>query len=221
MKAADGPSGSAGGELRTRGWRGQATRQRLLDCAAAQLATTPYRDLKVTDIAREAGTSPATFYQYFVDIESLVLCLAEEIAEEGSKLALHIEGRPWRGSAGWSTSEELVDSFLEFWTAHQPELRVVELLSREGDERFRSARTRMLNAVTRALAEAIVEARGRTIAPGQVDPMAMAGALVSMLAHVSAHQSGFEAWDIGMSAVREAMVRLVYAGVNDKPRRNR
>ena len=28
-----------------------------------------YRDLKVVDIAREAGTSPATFYQYFPDVE--------------------------------------------------------------------------------------------------------------------------------------------------------
>ena len=41
----------------------------------------------------------------------------------------------------------------------------------------------------------------------------MASALVSMLAHVAAHQPGFEAWDIHVSDLRESMVRLVFWGV--------
>lgn len=57
---------------RVPGRRGQATRQKLLDCTADMLRTTSYRDLKVVDIAREAGTSPATFYQYFPDVESAI-----------------------------------------------------------------------------------------------------------------------------------------------------
>jgi hypothetical protein len=43
--------------------------------------------------------------------------------------------------------------------------------------------------------------------------MAMASALVSMLAHVAAHQPGFEAWDMHVSDLRESMVRLVFWGV--------
>jgi AcrR family transcriptional regulator len=192
---------------RVPGRRGLATRQRLLDCVGETLATTPYRDIKVTDITKGAATSPATFYQYFVDIEAAVLAIADDTADEGAKLAEHLEGAQWRGTAGWESAQSLVDAVLEFWTTHQPVLRVVDLLTEEGDDRFRQVRVRMLNALTRALASCI-EAYN-----GEVDAMAMAGALVSMLAHVAAHQTGFESWDIKMSQVREAMIRLVYWGV--------
>jgi AcrR family transcriptional regulator len=62
------------------GRRGQLTRRRLLDATMVLLETLPYRDVKVVDIAREAGTSPATFYQYFSDVEEAVLAIADEMA---------------------------------------------------------------------------------------------------------------------------------------------
>jgi AcrR family transcriptional regulator len=198
---------------RVPGRRGLATRAKLLDCAAAMLETTPYRELTVTDVAREAGTSPATFYQYFVDLETAMLVLADQVADEGSHLSELVGTKPWRGAAGWQSAEALVDGFLSFWLAHQPVLRVVDLLTEEGDTRFRRARVRMLNAVTRALAAVIDEAQTRAGRTAEVEPMAMAGALVSMLAHVAAHQPGFEAWDIHVADVRQAMIRLAYWGV--------
>lgn len=197
---------------RVPGRRGLATRQKLLDTTAALLRTTPYRDLKITDITRTAGTSPATFYQYFVDLEEVLLAVAEQTAEEGRRLAALIEDRPWRGAAGVASAEQLVDGFLEFWRANRPALRVLELLTSEGDERFRGLRNQMLNATTRALATAITDLRADNGRDG-ADPMAMAGALVGMLANLAAHRAGFEAWDIPMTEVREAMVRLVYWGV--------
>ncbi|ONH33142.1 TetR family transcriptional regulator [Pseudofrankia asymbiotica] len=198
---------------RVPGRRGLATRARLLDCAAAMLETTPYRELTVTDVAREAGTSPATFYQYFVDMETAMLALAEQVADQGSHLSDLVGARPWRGAAGWHSAESLVDGFLTFWQAHQPVLRVVDLLTEEGDQRFRRARVRMLNAITRALAGAVEEAQTRAGRSAEVEPMAMAGALVSMLAHVAAHQPGFEAWEIHVADLRQAMIRLVFWGV--------
>ena len=77
LRAADG---------RVPGRRGRATRQRLLECTRDMLTTTSYRDVKVIDIAREAGTSPATFYQYFADVEAAILVLAEEMAQQGQHL---------------------------------------------------------------------------------------------------------------------------------------
>ena len=68
---------------RVPGRRGRATRQRLLDCTAEMLRTTSYRAIKVIDIAREAGTSPATFYQYFPDVESAILVLADDMVAKG------------------------------------------------------------------------------------------------------------------------------------------
>lgn len=94
---------------RVAGRRGQATRQKLLDCLSEMLSSSPYRDVKVIDVARKAGTSPATFYQYFPDVEGAVLEIAEEMAKEGAGLTELVSARPWTGKAGWQTAEELVE----------------------------------------------------------------------------------------------------------------
>ena len=67
------------------------------------LRSTSYRDLKVIDIAREAGTSPATFYQYFADVEAAILVLAEEMAVDGEGLVRIVRDGVWRGKAGYQT----------------------------------------------------------------------------------------------------------------------
>src|SRR3954452_3878764 len=98
--------------------RGQATRQKLLGCLSDMLSSSPYRDVKVIDVARMAGTSPATFYQYFPDVEGAVLEIAEEMAKEGASLTEFVAERPWVGKAGWTSAEQLVDGFLAFWRKH-------------------------------------------------------------------------------------------------------
>src|SRR3954468_3428730 len=84
----DGGSAS-GNEMRTAdgrvpGRRGRATRQRLLEQTAAMLEAGSYRALKVVDIARSDGISPASFYQYFPEVEAAILVLAEEMSRDGS-----------------------------------------------------------------------------------------------------------------------------------------
>jgi AcrR family transcriptional regulator len=206
-KRADAPLRAVDG--RVPGRRGLATRKRLVECTIDLLSSSAYRDLKVTDITRAAGTSPATFYQYFVDLESVLLAVAEQTVEEGQHLVDLIAGQPWSGAAGVSSAEALVDGFLDFYRTHRPTLRVVDLLSTEGDRRFRHLRVLILNGMTKALAEEIRQVQGDT----EVDPMAMAGALIGLLPQMAGHQGGFEAWDIPFSDVRESMIRLIYWGV--------
>ena len=194
---------------RVPGRRGLATRRKLIDCTIKLLATTPYRDLKITDITRAAGTSPATLYQYFVDLEDVLLAVADHAIEEALQLVDLIEDRQWKGTGGVHSAEALVDGFLDFWRTHRPTLRVVDLLSTEGDKRFRHKRVLMLNALTRSLAAEIERINPRSGA----DPMAMAGVLIGMLAQVAGHQGGFEAWQINFADVRESMIRLIYWGV--------
>lgn len=90
---------------RVAGRRGQETRQKLLDCLSEMLSSSPYRDVKVIDVARKAGTSPATFYQYFPDVEGAVLEIAEEMAKEGAGLTELVGGRSWVGKVSWQTSK--------------------------------------------------------------------------------------------------------------------
>lgn len=199
---------------RVPGRRGLATRKRLVECTIDLLASSSYRDLKVTDITRAAGTSPATFYQYFVDLESVLLAVAEQAVEDGQHLVDLIVGRPWSGAAGVTSAEALVDGFLDFYRSHRPTLRVVDLLSTEGDRRFRHLRVLILNGMTKALAAEMKAMQADDdIDTRHVNPAAMAGALIGLLPQMAGHQGGFEAWDIPFADVREAMIRLIYWGV--------
>jgi AcrR family transcriptional regulator len=209
--AADRPEGLRAADGRVPGRRGLATRSRLLECTHHMLGTTSYRDLKVVDIAREAGTSPATFYQYFPDVEAAVLVLAEDMAREGQDLASLVRDQPWKGKAGAATAAAVVDGFLGFWEHHRSVLRVVELATLEGDQRFRKIRTSMLHELTRALAEQVDQfARDARHPAHGDDAMATAGVLVAMLAHVAAHRFGFEFWGIRTESLQTNMANIVY-----------
>jgi len=199
---------------RVPGRRGRATRTKLLECTSDMLRTRSYRDLKVVDIAREAGTSPATFYQYFPDVESAILVLADDMVSTGvEQFADLVRSSSWKGKAGYETADALAATMLAFWDEHQPLLRVVDLATEEGDRRFANVRTRLLNDLNNELARAAKAQQ--TAGRGQVgvDPNAIAGVLVAMLAHVSAHRLGFEFWGVRADDLRETMARLVYWSV--------
>ena len=197
---------------RVPGRRGRATRDRLLQCTAALLTSTPWRSIKVIDIAREAGTSPATFYQYFENVEQAILVLAEELMEGASALAALVDG-DWSEGCSWATATAVVSGFMAYWEENRSVFRVVELATEEGDLRFQGLRVRALNAVTVTLARVI--AGGRS--PAGSDPMAVAGTLISMLAHVAAHRYGFEFWGIRTTAMVDSQARMLHWAVTGRP----
>ncbi|MET8718428.1 TetR family transcriptional regulator [Streptomyces misionensis] len=201
---------------RVAGRRGQATRQKLLDCLSEMLSSSPYRDVKVIDVARKAGTSPATFYQYFPDVEGAVLEIAEQMAAEGAGLTELLEGRSWAGKSGWQTAQELVDGFLDFWKKHEAILRVVDLGAAEGDKRFYKIRMKILNSVNNSLADSITELRSKGRVDKDVNPSAVAGSLVAMLAAVAAHQKGFSSWGVKQAELKPNLALLVHLGVTGR-----
>ncbi|MFD8520401.1 TetR family transcriptional regulator [Streptomyces capillispiralis] len=201
---------------RVAGRRGQATRQKLLDCLSEMLGSSPYRDVKVIDVARRAGTSPATFYQYFPDVEGAVLEIAEQMAAEGAGLAGLMEGRSWAGKAGWQTAQEVVDGFLEFWRKNDAILRVVDLGAAEGDKRFSRLRTKILSSVNSALADAVTELQSKGRVDKDVNPAAIAGSLVAMLAAVASHQKAVSSWGVKQAELKPSLALLVHLGVTGR-----
>ncbi|MFI7383350.1 TetR family transcriptional regulator [Streptomyces sp. NPDC049813] len=201
---------------RVAGRRGQATRQKLLDCLGEMLSSSPYRDVKVIDVARKAGTSPATFYQYFPDVEGAVLEIAEQMAAEGAGLTDLVAGRSWAGKAGWATAQELVDGFLEFWRRNDAILRVVDLGAAEGDKRFYKLRMKILNSVNNSLADAVKGLQDKGRVDKDVSPAAVAGSLVAMLAAVASHQRGFQTWGVKQAELKPNLALLVHLGVTGK-----
>lgn len=196
MRAADG---------RIPGRRGRQTRDRLLDATAAMLESRSYRDLSVVEIARSVNTSPATFYQYFSDVEAAILVLAGRMVEDGAALREVVVQAEWSGKNARGAAEQLVDAFLEFWRTHSAVLRVVDLAIAEGDQRFRAIRNELLGPVTEALRDAAADL-GRS----DYDPSAIGAVLVSMLAHVAEHQHGLRSWGVGLDAVRDTMIGVVH-----------
>jgi len=201
---------------RVAGRRGQATRQKLLDCLSEMLSSSPYRDVKVIDVAPKPGTSPATFYQYFPDVEGAVLEIAEQMAAEGAALTQLLEGRSWVGKAGWQTAQELVEGFLEFWRKNDAILRVVDLGAAEGDKRFYKIRMKILNSVNNSLTDSVTELQAKGKVDKDVNPAAMAGSLVAMLAAVASHQKGFQTWGVKQAELKPNLALLVYLGVTGK-----
>src|SRR5579872_4886936 len=126
MAVADDPELIATTDGRVPGRRGRATRQRLLECTTELLSTTSWRSVKVIDIARQAGTSPATFYQYFENVEQAILVLAEELTEGAGELASLVDG-DWSEDAGWDTARAVVEDFMAYWETNRAVFRVVAL----------------------------------------------------------------------------------------------
>ncbi|CAB5033672.1 unannotated protein [freshwater metagenome] len=196
---------------RVPGRRGIATRQRLLQCTSDLLETTSYRDLKVVDIAREAGTSPATFYQYFPDAESALLALADRlVGEGGERLVRPLKAANWHGQNAYLACEAVADAFLEFWADHSALMAVIDLAALEGDQRFRDCRIQLLNTFTVAATEVLTRQRQAGFAAAEVDPEATAVVLVSMLSHVAAHQAGIAQSGVPIGQLRDAMARVMY-----------
>jgi AcrR family transcriptional regulator len=199
---------------RVPGRRGRAPRERLLGCTADLLTSTPWRSIKVIDIARQAGTSPATFYQYFENVEQAILVLAEELMEGAALLAELVDGN-WTPETSWETAQAVVTGFMDYWETNRSVFRVVELATEEGDLRFQGLRVRALNAVTVTLAR-VIGSGGAGASPAGNDPMAVAATLISMLAHVAAHQYGFEFWGIRTTAMVDSQARVLHWAVTGR-----
>jgi hypothetical protein len=124
-----------------------------------------------------------------------------------------VRGRSWKGRAGYETATELVTGFFSFWEDHRALLRVVDLATLEGDQRFRQVRTRFTHELTVSLSEVIDMFRKDGRHPADLDPMATGGVLVSMLGQVAAHLYGFEFWGIRTDDTTRSMARIIYTAV--------
>ena len=215
-------NGNGDGDLRASdgrvpGRRGLLTRARLLEHTRDLIGTTSYRDLKVVDIARAAGMSPATFYQYFPDAEAALLALADELVGEGrERLTRDLREGPWSGKEAYDTCERVSSSFLSFWSDHGSLLAVIDLAALEGDQRFRDIRTSMLNAVNEAIAAVVADQQNKGRLPPDLDVTATSAVLVAMLAQTSGHQYGITNYGTTVEALVQAMARQLYSAMTGR-----
>jgi AcrR family transcriptional regulator len=184
---------------RVLGPRALDTRRRVLEATEKLLGSTKLRDLRVIDIAREIGVSAATFYQYFRDVDDVVLCIAEQASDEMPGMLELIEGS-WRDDRGIERARAIVEAFIEHWDAHHAVLRIRNLASDEGDPRFRALREKTMRPVLQELARVIAEHSAGDDSPGH--PFAAAAAMASILERLAAYHRDLE----GVGVTREDLV---------------
>jgi AcrR family transcriptional regulator len=200
---------------RALGKRGALTRRKLLDATTRLLEGSGIRDLRVVDIARDVGTSPATFYQYFRDVAAAVLALADEVGEDLAPLG-ELLARDWEGADGLAAARELVDAFIEYWDSHRAVLRTRNLAAQEGDQRFRTVRNESLRPLREGLADKVAAAqRGGRVSAG-IAPMAAAAALSSMMERMAAFHTDLEPLGIERRDLVETTARILHQTVTGR-----
>lgn len=194
------------------GKRGAQTRRRLLDATATLLETQGIRDLRVVDIAREVGTSPATFYQYFRDAEEAVLVLASDAGEEIVHLADLLDTR-WHGDAGLDAARELVDGFFEYWDKHRAVLRTRNLAAQEGDRRFREIRNNTLTTFTARFTGLVAASQRDGHVSPSLSPPAAGAAVVALIERMAAFHRDLEPMGITRADLVETTARIIHQTV--------
>ncbi|MFQ5418091.1 MAG: TetR family transcriptional regulator [Myxococcota bacterium] len=197
------------------GPRALQTRRRLLAATVELLESSSVRDLSVVEIARRAGTSPATFYQYFKDAGEATLCLAEEAAAEAPAVVELIEGS-WRGQKGMDTSRAIADAFIRHWDTYRAVLLVRNLAADEGERRFQKVRRTALRPILDALARKIEECQKSATVSGNVHPYAAAAALASILERLAAYHKELEPLGVGRGDLVETCARIMYQTVTGR-----
>jgi AcrR family transcriptional regulator len=190
------------------GKRGAQTRRKLLDATARLLEHHGIRDLRVVDIAREVGTSPATFYQYFRDVEEAVLALASEVGDELTPLVALLDGA-WEGERGLDAARGLVDGFVDYWDRHRAVLRTRNLAAQEGDARFREVRNRTLAVFTQRFTAKIAAAREAGRVAREISPAAAAAALVALIERMAAFHRDLEPLGVPRDDLVETTARIL------------
>jgi AcrR family transcriptional regulator len=156
--------------------KGERTRQRLLDIAVQRFAADGFRRTSVSDIAREAGLTPAAAYAYFAGKEGLF-----QAAVDTDAGAL-IEAARSAAAEGASAREQLflvVGELRERVDDHPLARRVLSGLEPEVAARLLTIPS--LVALTAALADELAEAQAASDIRPDVDPAEVAVGLETIV----------------------------------------
>jgi AcrR family transcriptional regulator len=194
------------------GRRAIQTRRRLLDVTASLLAERGALDLKVIDVAREVGASPATFYQYFADVEDAILALASELAIEVQPISAMLDV-DWSGADGLDRAREFVAAYTTFWDDNGPVLRILMLRADDRDERFRTVRRAYSEPFMIAMVTKVRMAQTAGQVAAALDAEATAGAVLAALDRLPNYRQNFEKRGTSRDAMIETVARLAHTAL--------
>ncbi len=190
------------------GARALRTRRKLLDATAKLLKENGALDLRVIDITREIGSSPATFYQYFADVEEAFLALAEEITDQVEDIGRFLEPE-WSVDDGPRLALELVSSFMAYRDRNQAVLRLRDLKAAEGDQRFRSVRLKGYAGLMSSMIKQLDAAKLAGRVPPDLNAYTAAAGVLAMMEQVSAYQAEIRRRSVTTEAMASTIASVV------------
>ncbi len=204
-----------GADGRVLGTRAETTRNRLLAATAKLLHEQGVLELKIVDITREVGSSPATFYQYFVDVDAALLALAEEATQDEVPLVAHFE-HDWGADDGLERAAAFIDAYTKFWDDHNAVLRVRNLKAEEGDAAFRESRSRANLLVIGAMSKMVEQAHADSRLPESINPFVTATAMIAVIERLLTYRTEITRRGASAVAQRETMVALVHRSLTGR-----
>ena len=204
-----------GADGRVLGTRAESTRTKLLDATAKLLTEQGVLELKIVDITREVGSSPATFYQYFVDVDAALLALAEQATHDETPLVSHLSSG-WEGDDGMERAGEFVDAYTRFWDDHSAVLRVRNLKAEEGDPKFREVRSKAHLLVIDAMMKMVVQAQQAGRLPDTIHPFVTATSMIAIVERLLPYRNEIARRGATAGALRDTVTVLLYRSLTGR-----
>jgi AcrR family transcriptional regulator len=197
------------------GRKGHDTRARLVAAAERLIGDRPLRELRVSDIAREAGLGPSHFYVYFRDVGAAVLSALEQ-QPQSSPEVMRLLAEDWTVVGGLDHIRGFVAAYLDFWRDHHALLRARNLAADEGDPRFVEQRLNDIGPILSALATQFARSAELGLRPAVVHSGAAASVLLAALERLATGRrwvSGEALTTFTEDELREAAAYVVAAGL--------
>ncbi|MCW0212986.1 MAG: TetR/AcrR family transcriptional regulator [Pseudonocardia sp.] len=170
------PRGELNRNDSTLGPRAQRTRRRLIDCATELFREQGYVATTVSDIARKAGVSLATFYVYFAERTDVVIALLDEVVGDVMRQGVG-QWDPRSGRAGLS---RVVTSYVESFARHA-EFFAIRESAIHADERMLEQYVQYNRHFHETFARYLEEGVALGLVRSDLDPSGMARAMTLMM----------------------------------------
>ena len=204
-----------GADGRVLGARAEGTRARLLEATARLLSESGVLELRIVDITRDVGSSPATFYQYFVDVDAAILALADQATHDEEPLVSHLSSG-WDGDDGLQRAQSFVDAYMSYWDDHSAVLRVRNLKAEEGNAAFREARSKANLVVIQAMSKMVEQAQSAGRLPTEMHPFVTATAMIAMIERLLPYRNEIARRGAPTSSMRDTLAMLVYRSLTGR-----
>lgn len=206
-------NGTVATDGRTIGARALATRRRLLDATKDLLARDGVLALRLVDVTREVGSSPASFYQYFTDIDDALLVLSDELEESTVALAKQL-GEPWSSIDDYGHALEFVAAYVDYWDEHGAVLRARNLKAEEGDARFRAKRSESQLVIMDAMGAMVAASIEADRLSNEIDPIAATAGMLAMLERLTSYRRELEERGTTADALNHTLARILFRTVS-------